>query len=133
MSTSRGFVWLPVLLAILGVLAVSGGAYWYEHIQSASKSSSPAVSQKALPRFIKSPAYAVHPAKQDWLLIGADDSVDLTGWSVRSTQSGKFFMIGTLQGATVKIEGDVSAFVHTVGSLAKSYRAENEYHIYFGQ
>ena len=29
MKRSRGFVWLPILLVILGVLAVSGGAYWY--------------------------------------------------------------------------------------------------------
>lgn len=29
MNTNKGFVWLPVLLAILGVLAVSGSVYWY--------------------------------------------------------------------------------------------------------
>ncbi len=29
MKSSSGFVWLPVLLAVLAVLAVSGGAWWY--------------------------------------------------------------------------------------------------------
>ena len=35
---------------------------------------------------------SIHPEKEDWLIIsanGPDMSVDLTGWTVRSTQSGK--------------------------------------------
>ena len=28
-SVQGGFVWLPVLLGVLAVLAASGGAYWY--------------------------------------------------------------------------------------------------------
>lgn len=31
MKMKKGFVWLPVLLGVLAVLAVSGGAYWYGH------------------------------------------------------------------------------------------------------
>lgn len=31
MKNQKGFVWLPVLLGVLAVLAVSGGAYWYGH------------------------------------------------------------------------------------------------------
>lgn len=30
-TNNKGFVWLPVLLVILSVLAVSGGVYWYVH------------------------------------------------------------------------------------------------------
>ena len=29
-SGQSGFVWFPVLLGVLAILAVSGGAYWYQ-------------------------------------------------------------------------------------------------------
>jgi hypothetical protein len=36
MKSPRGFVWLPALLVILGILVVSGGTYWYVHSQKST-------------------------------------------------------------------------------------------------
>lgn len=94
--------------------------------------------QNVLPFFVKSPAYSIHPQKEDWLVISADGpdmSVDLTGWSVRSTQSGKSFTIAPL-GGTQKVaigSRDTAVFIHTIGSPTKNYMAEGEWHLYFGQ
>lgn len=45
MKHPRGFAWLPILLVILGVLVVSGGAYWYVHSQNST--SQPSIVQLA--------------------------------------------------------------------------------------
>ena len=91
------------------------------------------------------PERETDPISEDWLDIaiahGATESVDITGWSVRSTNSGKSFTIGTVvpHGSTAPIRvvltGDEGgAFIHTVGSPSKSYVGEgNEYHLYFGE
>src|SRR3989344_5034763 len=36
MKMQRGFVWPPIFLVIFGVLALSGGAYWYEQTHLAA-------------------------------------------------------------------------------------------------
>ena len=81
---------------------------------------------------------AIHPQKDDWVVIsadGPDQSVDLTGWTVRSAVSGKSFTISPLGGTKhVRIGSrDTSATVHTVGLPSKSYFAEGEWHLYFGE
>jgi hypothetical protein len=98
--------------------------------------------------FITSPDYVSHPVTEDWIVIDISPHdtrtrIDITGWTVRSLESGKSFTIGTVQtkwsgvATTTRVVlggGDpTAAFIHTVGSPAKSYAAEVEFHLYFGE
>lgn len=150
MKQPQGFAWLPLLLAVVAVLGISGGAYFYKNPQkipsinispTPTASTTPATQtaeQDPRVRFVESPVYGIHPAKEDWLVISADApdmSVDLTGWTVRSTESGKNFIIkplGTAQNIAIG-SSDTALFIHTVGSPSKSYRAGSEVHLYFGE
>jgi PKD repeat protein len=105
----------------------------------------PASTQEATQPFLVRPFVgtpslqnSIHPAKGDWIIISADGpdmSVDLTGWIVRSAQSGASVTIVPPSGIQKVTIGsrDTAVFIHTVGSPSKSYVAEGEWHLYFGQ
>ncbi|MDO8517984.1 MAG: hypothetical protein Q7S26_01685 [bacterium] len=153
-TISSGFVWLPVLLGVLVVLAI-GGAYVWEttkttaptepiYTPTTSHNNTGVVSQqKVQPYLVTSPDYVGHPKTEDWITIGLPHitgiQADVTGWSVRSAQSGKIFTIGTIPAngtgtpRKVVIGEDSSVTIHTVGSPTKSYSAEGETHLYFGE
>ena len=133
----------------VGVAAVVGGGYYvmqnrarqtptYQEQTNTPPSTTQATTKPSAPQarvvpYIETPPEReTDPISEDWLDIaiahGATESVDITGWSVRSTNSGKSFTIGTVvpHGSTAPIRvvltGDEGgAFIHTVGSPSKNY------------
>ena len=87
---------------------------------------------------------ASHPSHVDAITIRADAPnlvIDLAGWKVRSTVSGKTFTIPTLLSRVedstpmaVRIgSNNAAATVHTVGFVSDNHFSENAYHLYFGE
>jgi len=142
---NRGFISFGLIFAFIA-LAVLGGAFYLAHrnqsvapINVVPKNNTTAAAQQSGRVHFLTSVNVTHPA-DDWLAIGASENADITGWSVRSMQSGKNFTIGTIRSSVggertlrVIVGEDVAAFIHTVGSPTKNYSAENEYHLYFGE
>jgi hypothetical protein len=82
---NKGFVWLPVLLVILGVLIVSGGTYWYVHSQH--QASQVSINQQTSGNSQDaSDIVAISPAAGEVLQAGSEYVIHWTGWQESPTR-----------------------------------------------
>src|SRR3989344_1320751 len=148
---SRGFVSLGlILLLVLGLAAFGGAGWWYVQEGSVLNMDSPQISDEIPtkhndsesqeteqgPHFLTEGTFT-HPAKDTVVIGSRSGETNITGWTIRSLETGKRFTIDTIkwqgQDREVHLSDGGGVFIATVGDLSKSYCFEAECHLYFGE